>query len=109
MNNTTYKYDEAETALYLMEAILDNEPQFISNYRAGHGIAQLRQDLIADCAPKLESAYQAARATVGEHDACFDFDVVPAVLKEVINISGTHLTTSDVWNQATLKVLQSSM
>ena len=105
MNNKTYTYAEAETALCLIEAILDDEPQLIKNYRAGHGIAQLRQDLITDCSPKLEAAYQSARNIVGEHGECFDFEIVPAVLNEVLSVAASHLADSDIWNRSTLKVL----
>lgn len=105
MNNKTYTYSEAETAMCLMEAILDDEPSFIQNYRAGHGVAQLRQDFISDCGPKLEAAYQSARNVVGEHGECFDFEIVPAVLNEVLRVARTHITTSDIWNRATLKIL----
>ena len=105
MNNKTYTYAEAETALCLIEAILDDEPQLIKNYRAGHGIAQLRQDLITDCSPKLEAAYQSARNIVGEHDECFDFEIVPAVLNEVLSVAGSHKVDSDIWNRSTLKVI----
>ncbi len=105
MNNKTYTYAEAETALCLIEAILDDEPQLIKNYRAGHGIAQLRQDLITDCSPKLEAAYQSARNIVGEHGECFDFEIVPAVLNEVLSVAASHLADSDIWNRSTLKIL----
>ena len=105
MNNETYTYAVAETAMCLIEAILDDEPRFIQNYRAGHGIAQLRQDLITDCSPKLEVAYQLAKNIVGDHGDCFDFEIVPAVLNEVLSVAGSHLADSDIWNRSTLKVL----
>ena len=105
MNNNTYTYAEVETALCLIEAILDDVPRFIKNYLAGHGIAQLRQDLITDCSPKLEAAYQSARNIVGEHGDCFDLEIVPAVLNEVLSVAGSHKADSDIWNRSTLKIL----
>lgn len=105
MNNTLYTYSEVDAAVCITEAIYDEKYIEIEIYRLSHGVAALRHDIITDCAPKLELAYQGSLVLVGETGLCFDLDIVPAVLKEVLNVAKSHLATSDVWNKAALKVL----
>lgn len=105
MNNTSYSYAEADAAVCLTEAINDEEYDDIESYKLNHGIAALRHDIITDCAPKLEAAYQAAISKIGEHGHCFDLEIVPSILKDVFYVEKTHLASLEVWNKSALKTL----
>lgn len=105
MNKTSYSYAEVDAAVCLTEAIYDEKYDEIESYKLNHGIAELRHDIITDCAPKLEAAYQAAISKIGEHGHCFDLEIVPSILKDVLYVEKSHLASLDVWNKSALKTL----
>ena len=94
-----------EAAICLHEAITNEKFYEIESYLLNNGSAKLRYDLIVDCAPKLEAAYQKAVAFFGEHGQCFDLDIVPRILREVIRVSLCHIAPSAVWDEAAVKAI----
>ncbi len=105
MKKESYSFAEVEAAVCLSEATYEEDIPEIQEYLSNHGISAFRQDLITDCAPKLEAAYQKAVSFLGEHGQCFDLELVPRILREVIRVSTTQITEQRIWDEATVKVI----
>lgn len=105
MNKETYNFAEVEAAVCLHEAIVNEKFYGIESYLLNNGSAKLRYDLIVDCAPKLEAAYQKAVAFLGEHGQCFELDIVPRILRKVIHVSLSHIAPPAVWDEAAVKAI----
>lgn len=82
-----FSYDVVFTALCVMEHIENISSQKINQvveqYRQDYGSAALRDTIIRNIAPKIESAYLNALSTINLSGdfCCYDFEFVPEVFE----------------------------
>ncbi|EIF42871.1 hypothetical protein DOK_11841 [gamma proteobacterium BDW918] len=106
MTLCTYSFDEVESAVCIMDA-LDNEnfPVF-TQHQQEVGIAQLRYDIINDCARKLSTAYaRIADPAKWDDIPPFDLELVPHVIAYLGETEDTVFITQDRWDTAITRYL----
>jgi len=106
MTSNAFSYDDVEAAVCIMDVLDNYELPLFTEHKAKVGIAQLRYDIINDCAKKLTRAYsRIADPEQWDDIPPFDLEVVPEVIASIAGTEDSVFITQEKWDTALKRYL----